>query len=273
MIPKSSYVKKIKYMTKEIYFWTQKSIESSIGDFKKISPESTWSEYNEHSFRSESFTDKHDGKHVLFMGCSETQGQGDILENAWAYILYNKINKDEKLSGYFNIAVPGQGIASQILILLDYIDKFGKPDEIFFLIPETSRVIANSGNHLGLLTMRLDEKKFSDSDFINAHIYAIILLRFLESFCNNLNIKLIWSTWWWHEEDIFIDHNFKNYFSLNMRKIENIISEKYEQYHDPTRSMEDNLVKEDGHKGLVIHKYWADMFYEKRENEKNNKKD
>jgi hypothetical protein len=265
-----SYIKKIEAATKDINFWTQKTLSNTNGDFKKLYPENEWHEYNENFFRSDKFTKDHNGKHILFMGCSETQGQGDSLENAWAYILYKKINQDEKLSGYFNIAVPGQGIASQILILLEYIDNFGKPDEVFLLMPETSRVICSFENHLGMLTMILDEKKYSDSDFMNAHIYAIILLRFLESFCINLNIKFLWSTWWEYEENIFIDYKFDNYFSLNMKNIDHIILKKYEQYSDPTRSVTENLTKADGHKGLVIHKYWADMFYERRQNEKNN---
>jgi hypothetical protein len=55
-----------------------------------------------------------------------------------------------------------------------------------------------------------------------------------------------------------------------MKNIDHIILKKYEQYSDPTRSVTENLTKADGHKGLVIHKYWADMFYERRQNEKNN---
>jgi hypothetical protein len=52
---------------------------------------------------------------------------------------------------------------------------------------------------------------------------------------------------------------------LNIKKI-------FEQHEDKTKTVKYNLTKNDGHKGLVFHRYWAEKFYEARENEKNNKK-
>jgi hypothetical protein len=51
-----------------------------------------------------------------------------------------------------------------------------------------------------------------------------------------------------------------------MKNIEDIILEKYEEYHNPLKNMKQNIRKEDGHLGLVIHKHWAQKFYENRKN-------
>lgn len=266
MEQKLSHIKKIEKVLGHIRHRTNYIIEDSFGDFKKHYPETMWSEFNSQSFRSEKFKKYHGEKHILFMGCSETQGCGGPLQDAWSHILYQKISETEDLSGYFNISTIGNGINDQILILLNYIENFGKPDELFFLVPETSRVIYFVEDYVSQCNMRNREELFLEKDFINAHINSILMLRFLESFCKSLDIKLTWSTWWWQEEDIFKGYGFNDYFSLKMKNIEKIILKKYEEYHDPSKGMNENIRKEDGHYGLVIHKYWAQMFYENRKN-------
>jgi hypothetical protein len=270
MEKKLPYIETIETLSDVINHYVDGSLDDNKENFKRFYPDTMWSDFNKHGFRSEEFKRKHDGKHILFMGCSETQGCGDILDDSWSYILYKKIMKTENLSGYFNISVVGAGIPNQIMLLLKYIEEFGKPDEIFFLTPETARDVVYHSSRVSLFNFRTikksDKEKILDENFINAHLRSIMLLKLLESFCNHSGIKLVWSTWWWQEEDIFNSYNFKNYFSLKMKNIEDIILEKYEEYHNPLKNMKQNIRKEDGHLGLVIHKHWAQKFYENRKN-------
>ena len=47
---------------------------------------------NEDYFRSDNFKKEHDGLHILFSGCSESEGVGANIEYAWTHILYKKIS-------------------------------------------------------------------------------------------------------------------------------------------------------------------------------------
>lgn len=266
MDKKLSHIKKIEDLSGDIQHYINMSLDDDKTDFMRLYPKLMWKDFNQQGLRSEEFKKVHYGKHILFMGCSETQGCGDVLDDSWAYIFYKKIAKQENLSGYFNISKVGAGIANQIILLLEYIDNFGKPDEIFFLTPETSRDIVYHNSKVSFVNLRTTEEKFLDENFINSYVGSVILLKFLESFCNYSGIKLIWSTWFWQEENLFKGYNFKNYFSLNMKNIENIILNRYEEYHDPLKNMHQNIRKGDGHFGVVVHKYWAQRFYENRQN-------
>jgi hypothetical protein len=231
-------------------------------------------EFNSFGFRSDEFTNKHNGKHILFMGCSETQGSNEDLDSCWAYILYNKIKREENVSGYFNIAYIGSGIIPQIIKAQEYIKRFGKPDEIFFLSPEPYRSISYSKTILRVQHSNVTPEVDSEcniSDMLEMFSYNASIVQIFESFCDILNIKLIWSTWASYEEDIFDGYNFSNYFNLHMKNVS--LENLYELYADESRTMESNFIKKDGHKGIVFHRYWADKFYEERLNEKNNKKD
>jgi|694.fasta_scaffold133361_2 hypothetical protein len=270
-------------IVKDLFLNNKDLIFNTMGetdlDFRKNYPESMLDDFNSFGFRCDNFIDTHNGKHILFMGCSETQGSNHGLDEAWAYILYKKIKEKESVSGYYNIASIGDGITIQILKLMQYVDNFGVPDEIYFLIPETYRTILYSHKHTAdtensffLNNIRADENNFTDAEFVNAHGNSVICLRLLESFCSASNTKLFWSTWFGDEEDIFKEYEFKKFISLDIKNMELNIKKIFEQHEDKTKTVKYNLTKNDGHKGLVFHRYWAEKFYEARENEKNNKK-
>jgi hypothetical protein len=206
------------------------------------------------------------------MGCSETQGSNEDLSSCWAYILHQKINETEKTSGYFNIALVGSGIIPQILKCYEYIKKFGKPEHIFFLSPEPYRTIGYSEQVGGIAYTNATpdvSSRESVSDLSTTVDYNFIILSMFESFCESLNIKLTWSTWSRFEEKIFEQYSFSNYFNLNMTELS--LEDLYNKYSDNTRSVDNNFLKGDGHKGIVFHRYWADMFYRNIKSEKNNK--
>jgi hypothetical protein len=95
--------------------------------------------YNSDGYRSDDFKnigDVHEGKHILFAGCSETEGVGTKLENVWSHIVYQKITEAEKCSGFFNIGSKGLSIDMIFQQVLSYIEKSGKPDVLFINFPD-----------------------------------------------------------------------------------------------------------------------------------------
>jgi hypothetical protein len=90
-------------------------------------------------FRSDEFVKNHDGKHILFSGCSNTYGFSLYNHEIWPWILYNKIKEKEKLSGYYNLAIPGTGVFEIVSNIFKYINLYQKPDVIFINLPHAAR--------------------------------------------------------------------------------------------------------------------------------------
>lgn len=246
--------------------------DSGINNFLYSNPKNFYDEefhkdFNNFNFRSDEFIKNHDKKHLLFMGCSETQGSNHSLEETWSYILYKKINQNKEFSGYFNIAVNGSGLQIQFMILLEYIKNFGKPDQILLLLPETLRPIGYDFNNFK--QENLSSNKDLPKDIVNSHLTDIMLLKIFECFCKLNNIKFLWSSWCDEEESLLSFYNFENYFSMNMSNIQNVIVNNFDEFSDNTKSLSYNLKKSDGHKGVWFHNYWASKFYERLINEKN----
>lgn len=130
---------------------------------------------NSLGFRSDEFTDNHNGEHILFMGCSVTYGTGVPLEQTWSKLLYNKMSESRKLSGYFNLSFPGAASTEIIFNAMKYIKKFGAPKEIYFMLPEIMR-----GIHM--------EKS-------SALLHSIQMYTMFEEYCKIKGIRLVSFTW------------------------------------------------------------------------------
>jgi hypothetical protein len=76
-------------IVKDLFLNNKDLIFNTMGetdlDFRKNYPESMLDDFNSFGFRCDNFIDTHNGKHILFMGCSETQGSNHGLDEAWAY--------------------------------------------------------------------------------------------------------------------------------------------------------------------------------------------
>ena len=94
---------------------------------------------NSLGFKSDEFTKDHIGQHLLFAGCSVTYADGIPLQYSWSKLLYDYLNKQEKASGYFNIAGPGMTIVEIVMQIFIYIAEYGKPDKIFVFFPDIGR--------------------------------------------------------------------------------------------------------------------------------------
>jgi hypothetical protein len=128
--------------------------------------------------RSDNFKNQHDGKHIVFAGCSNTFGVGTEYTKTWAYKTYEEISKNEKVDGYYNLGFEAATTIEVIVQVFRYIKKYGNPDLIFILLPDPDR----------------DDQYFNIPD-----IYTPVMQRefymILEQYCESHSIQLISSTW------------------------------------------------------------------------------
>lgn len=265
-------------------FYTVDNIESKIpknfnGDYTFLSGFNnkvitTKLVTNKYGFRSDEFINNDSNYHIVFAGCSETFGVGGALEDTWSKILFNSINKNIDLSGYYSLGVPGIGFQDILSILLDYFDKFKIPDAIFIMFPNLGRTIrwcdkktANleSGGYY-LLTVNDHQKlvKYNYDtnydwkyyDYNNDFVQFVSNIKIFEKLCRDNNIKLFWSTWDHYFLKLISGHLecFQNFYDLLLTdKDIKIIQENKKEL---------TLRKEDGHFGTIFHTSWANKFYD-----------
>ncbi len=207
--------------------------------------------YNNDGFRSDNFADVHTKKHLLFSGCSEGEGIAAPLETMWNKIVYNELNANNDYSGFFNVAIDNFGFHKIVFNIINYISKYGKPDEIILLMPDICRLNQwdiNYNNYYQIwvnpngLTTKTDQEQF-----MNAIINFIPFMKLFESYCDSNNIKLTWSTWSYLEGRVFsMTKVFKHFFEIDLS-----ISTKVDQ---------SNQIRRDGHQGAYYHDLWAQNF-------------
>jgi hypothetical protein len=200
-------------------------------------------EINDFGFRSDNFTKNHSNKHVLFLGCSYTWGTGLYLNQIWSKILYDEINIHNEFSGYFNLGVPGDSIYTCITNAFKYFNNFGKPDVIFFNIPEIER----------FYVYKKDKEKFFRSILKSNKTLELLSYQYyyiLEKYCEENNIKLFSFSWYLGYKIHPLD-NFKTFYSMDNEKI-------YEYVYNSNLALK---ASDDTHLGPAYHKYWAEEMY------------
>lgn len=197
---------------------------------------------NKYGFRSDEFTTDHEGKHILFAGCSYTYGDSVFLEDSWTYKVYLDIAEKEKLSGYFNLGNPGASTKQAIEQIFSYIELFGNPEVIFLLMPNPERDFHdNSYSDLFLSTSKLIEH------------------------CQNNNIKLFLSSWdlrehWGEEEDPKL--KILGYSNMDIDKMSTHVGEFCENNKDHKLSKFFLYAFDLEHPGIAIHDYYRKFFYD-----------
>jgi hypothetical protein len=232
--------------------------------------------FNSLGYRSDEFTDLHDGEHILFAGCSETEGYGGNLDTNWAYIMYTELAKKKKLSGFFNLSSAAWGHETITNNIMRYIESYGKPDKIYMLLPNIARKYEWEGTHKNrehyahkLKTPYYVENHISEwfgeprlqqtleeqrSDIVR----FTILLRMFEEYCISNGIDLIWSSW--SEPDAI------NYKNLNVFKKFVLVPYKAEVLLESKSFVVDKdkekylIRKRDWHHGYLYHYLWAQTF-------------
>lgn len=235
-------------------------------------------QYNEDFFRADPFTKNHDGKHILFGGCSETEGVGGNIEDSWSYMLYSKISKKEKCSGFFNLGKSGWGWSRIIINSLLYFKKYGYPDTYFILLPNNQRKFYyNYKIEDSLKTVKWqyaqtypsyylqgNGKKIADGgvsdpkEYFEDFVFFLINWKTFCELCKSNNVKLIFSSWDRLDSDNLKPAPFDEFFELELNKLEKYF-DKYYETHEPRK---DDHRKRDGHSGRIFHSFYANEFYE-----------
>jgi len=217
---------------------------------------------NSMGYYSDEFLLNHNKKHILFTGCSVTAGFGLESHEVWSKIVYNKLNKEDQLSGYFNLSIPGTGIISQIANIFKYCKKYGNPETIFFCIPDMKRFYYFDKDISIVKDAFYDYKELG---FTKIFIYQYYFM--LEQYCKSNNIGLYSFTW---DTDI---NNFENIFKNKFKTFYNIEQKDVVEYLYSKKNKQYLEVSRDGiHPGIGYHLYWAKFIYDKYKKENNDKK-
>jgi hypothetical protein len=272
--------------------WDKIPIEDIKLDHKNCKNDNIIYKYNNEYFRSDDFTNVHDGLHVLFAGCSESEGVGHNIEHAWTHKLYTELKKTNKLSGFYSIARAGYGWQKIISNFLIYVEKYGFPQYFFVLMPNIGREYryinnytkdGQTSSHYRYFQLYPSKYEYNDDsnlysvdgslhqpkhkieqnnnvifveDYMKSLIDFNISWKLFEKFCESNNTKIIWSTWNGTDENNFIKSGItSNYFGMMDSEYDIIIKElssKKLQKYD--------LVLRDGHKGTIVKEYWAKRF-------------
>ena len=241
------------------------------------SDESITYKYNNEGFRCDDFTKEKSGLHILFGGCSETEGSSNKLEDVWANVLFNKIKEGNKVSGYYNVGKAGLTVSGVVMNIFQYAYDYGCPDYIFLQLPDQTRYITWSES-LGWYPKYQvkDTDVYNDIDnehFFKNHeapevikvniLFNYLLLRNLMQFCKINNITLIWSTWHAPTARAILDSgsNLDGYVNTsNFNK----------DYWDI--KLNDLRARDGYHFGRGFHRVWEENFYEEFLDAKNNQK-
>lgn len=232
-------------------------------------------EYNSEYFRCDEFTNNHSGLHILFAGCSETEGQGGQIDDSWGKILFDSIKQSRKVSGFYNLGKSGYGWQKVISQVRIYIKRYGKPDNLFVLLPNIGRSIEWSEENRDWYAKQayprfesrnnLDDPKNiyvteqSPGEYKKNFIDFVTTWRLFEDFCETADIKLVWGTWEPIDNYNLTALNlFNNFIPLQKNDLSLII----EQYRKDGKVTERDLDKRDGHHGRLFHEYWADKMLE-----------
>jgi hypothetical protein len=224
--------------------------------------------YNDDYFRCDNFTDTHGGRHILFAGCSETEGEGGNVEDAWANILFQKINNDRTVSGYFNVGKASFGWQKVITQTRIYISKYGKPDNLFILLPNIGRSIEWSEDSGWFVKQKYPSLYSSDhndsSPYVSAHSpkeYRESFVNFstswklFEDFCMASGINFLWGTW---EEIDNYNFDKTNIFNNFVPLYKDSLFDNLEAYRKDSKTAPNDLEKRDGHHGRLFHEFWAE---------------
>lgn len=242
--------------------------------------------YNSSGFRSGEFTSDHlNNPHVLFLGCSETEGYGANDGEYWPSILHETISNKSTTSGFFNLGRGGWGWEKIIANSSIYFDKYGVPDYMFIMLPNISRFwryLEDEGQwsyiqrYVNDHKHNIGERSKSLVEHKNLHkmdrsLYLSEFIRFVSGwktylrYCESLGIKVLWSTWFAQDsENIKAMYDFKNFVYIGKESDMYEITAKIaaNKKSDGTYKSND-LRRRDGHHGTIYHKIWADKFAEK----------
>lgn len=251
--------------------------------------------YNNEWFRCDDFTKNHDGIHILFAGCSETEGVGGNLDEAWPSLFLNKIKENNKVSGFYNLGKAGWGWQKIINNFIIYAEKYNFPDYFFCLLPNVGRGFywvnepapdlsdnLSKQSHPGyfryeqrfteLDVFRMNSigkeqphkyKALTKDDYFKQIIDFIQGWKLFEKYCESNGTKVIVATWDTLDQD--------NFEIMKLDTMINYCKIQYDkQFTDLVNAHASEIEKlkmnkRDGHRGLIYHILWSNAFLEECE--------
>jgi hypothetical protein len=232
--------------------------------------------FNSLGYRSDEFIKFHDGEHILFTGCSETEGMGGNLDSCWSYMTYKKLSETKKISGFFNLSRGGWGHDVIIPNIIQYISAYGKPNKIYMLLPELSRdfkwlgidetekyLYINKTPYYNLRDTVLRSGKIKERQGLeeqrNLVVKFINLVKLFEEYCVSNDIEFLWSTHSIPDSENYKNLNvFKNF--IEMPHPQDIISKGKDFFDEEIYNKKNLLDKRDGHRGYLFHYQWSQKF-------------
>jgi hypothetical protein len=223
--------------------------------------------YNSDFFRSDHFKKEHDGLHIVFTGCSNTEGVGLNINQTWSHMLHSRISEKIKTSGYFNLGKGGCGWHNIISNFQVYVNDFGAPDILFVLHPNILRGYDWDNNFNDRWsysqTDPVSKETINNQKLIELHkknfLNWVVAWNLFIRYCESLGTKVLWSTWDFWENQNIIDLGFFNdtYISIPPEPSYDLIMS-----HCPDGKCKDNDIHaRDGHPGFLTHKTWYNGFW------------
>lgn len=226
--------------------------------------------YNKDWFRSDHFKKEHEGLHIVFSGCSNTEGIGQNIEDTWSYMLYQQISQQHKTSGYFNLGRSGTGWQKIVNNFRNYVNLYGAPDYLFLIHPNLLRGYrwVNKGPHqfIGWELYQLNPwqeqvNRVEDIEFHrNAFPVWVMTWKLFTDYCESIGTKIVWSTWdQWENNNIINSNLFNDNFLMMTEPSQEDLMTKYYDLLD----REDAIEARDGHDGYIHHTHWYLAFKER----------
>lgn len=219
--------------------------------------------YNQEWFRSDNFKQDHDGLHIVFSGCSNTEGVGANIEDTWSHMLYSELSKTHKLDGYFNLSRSGSGWHTIIQNYTTYVAKYGAADYLFILMPNILRDWVWYEDKRGWVYTQTNPWSGSNEEVAKnrkEHRTAfptwLISWKLFMKYCESVGTKVLWSTWDYWETDNIINTKQKEYFPINVIQSDIIKTDEYMKLLE----RDDAVWARDGHDGYIQQHFWFKAF-------------
>jgi len=221
--------------------------------------------YNQDFFRCDNFKKDHRGLHIVFSGCSNTEGIGSNIEDTWSHMLHSEISRSTKTSGYFNLAKGGLGTQSIISNFLIYVKKYGAPDVFIVLHPNILRnYFWNSERKFWTFEQKspafpgdkeyLNYKELYMDKFLNWVVEWNLFL----NYCKLIGTKVIWSTWAHDETQNILNTDI---FSDSFLALNEISKDLIDEYCPQGICPKGMINARDVHPGKIFHKNVYNLFY------------
>ena len=263
-ITKETYVEILKDQDKNFHQYQEKDGYHIVKALRHehITPgRESWDveyKFNSDLFRSDHFKKEHDGLHIVFSGCSSTEGVGIKQEHTWAYNIYNELSKTKKIDGYYNLGQSNTGYHQIIGNFLTYVEKYGKPDYLFVLLPNIQRRYRYLEEETRWV---YDSSEPHINDYISVFpVWAKTWQSFI-NYCKINEIKLFWSTW---------DAKDRGYIELSLLSQESFVPinvdndpEIISQMLEAKSLTKQEIYARDEHPGPLLNYLWSKNFLDK----------